>query len=167
MQKQTSLQDLGLDSPIEKPFGAALDKFEIQESRTVVRSLPPKRKPNYPAMIAAGVVLIAVGSACLFVVQAAKEVPAAPAFVATKPAGEVMKELLAAINADSQVEVFGKSKLDGRTATIYLESGYNQLSTSQQREKLETVHNIWVNGAFGKRSIFKKWDGKVVASLGE
>jgi hypothetical protein len=116
-------------------------------------------------MTAAAVVVIAIGVAGVFVFKGAKDIaPTSPE--STQSADVVMEELLAAINADSKLKVFGKSKLEGRTATIYLESGYAQLPPSRQRELLETVHNVWVNGAFGKRSVYKSWDGKVVADLG-
>lgn len=132
-KKEPSLIDLGLDAPVEKPFGKALDNYDSSKEAPLLNSsqamlyaqakLPKPRRINVVFWLLA----IPIGFVVLMICLAFLQPPSA----AGPTKAEVIQVLLDDFDGNLNLNIFGNAKTEGRHLIISLEDGQGWLRIDQ------------------------------------
>jgi len=169
-KNEPTLEDLGLDAPVEKQFGNVFDSFdsnsELPSNPLTSRTIPETRRKNskFGLFSFLGFVfLILIGLAYYGSGGSARS--GSSASVSTPTYADAIQVLLDDVDSQIRANVFGKASVDGRHLVVTLEDDYFSLDEKTKRYALTKIHETWVKDCYGNKSTFKSWDGKVVAEF--
>lgn len=181
-KKQPSLQDLGLDAPIQPSKKISISELQRQsefereqpqQPRVVIQ--PKKKSWVMPAFFC----VIGLALLVRFIVggdnKPAGQGMAGPALPAGGGAAvgekaptykDAIQALVDDVDQKLGANIFGTVSTSGRSAKIIIESEYfTRLEPDAQRLALETVAKAWKEQCYGKEIKFTTWNGKLVAEF--